>query len=110
MMARAKKHNSTHHSLLRIEAKVYIADSGNGRVRCLDLDDGNYTVTTIAGTRVGGHKDGAGKLAQFMDPYALAYAHGRLYVSDCRNRCIRCIDLETSEFELLWRQFLCLAD
>lgn len=72
---------------------VYVADSGNQRVRRI----ANGVVTTIAGTGREGSLDGRGDLADFKFPTGLvADEDGRLYVADSGNDRIRVIDLSTT--------------
>jgi class 3 adenylate cyclase len=67
---------------------VYIADSGNNRVREVDA---NGTITTIAGDGPGYAGDGlAAGAALFDDPQCLAVdAEGNLYIGDTINERIR---------------------
>lgn len=66
---------------------VYVADSGNNRIRKIDS---NGNVTTIAGTGVEGNNDGAGSQATFTFPDRLDVDNGNIYVSDVET--IRVID------------------
>lgn len=70
---------------------VYVADSGNHRIRKLSaMDD---LVTTLAGTGVAGSTDGETSSAQFSSPKALALGAGSaLLVADSGNHKIRVID------------------
>jgi sugar lactone lactonase YvrE len=62
---------------------LYIADTGNHRIRRVSPTG---VVTTIAGTGTAGSVDGAGNVAQFNSPSALAIdASGNLYVADGAN-------------------------
>ncbi len=72
---------------------IYIADTGNGAIRKLDLSTG--TVTTIAGTNASGYVDGTLAQARFNHPFGiLASPDGtKLYVADAGNNAIRLIDL-----------------
>jgi DNA-binding beta-propeller fold protein YncE len=66
---------------------LYIADRENHRVRRID---GMGRVTTLAGTGVAGHRDGAGAQAMFRSPNALVLdAAGNVYVADTQNNRIR---------------------
>jgi len=62
---------------------LYIADTGNNRIRLISPTG---VVMTIAGTGSAGSVDGAGNVAQFNSPSALAIsASGNLYVADGAN-------------------------
>ncbi|WP_017756672.1 NHL domain-containing protein [Calidifontibacillus oryziterrae] len=78
---------------------IYVADTGNQRIRKID-SSGN--VTTVAGTGagkmtdtsyiVGGYADGDAARAQFNFPTGLAFdKEGNLYVADTLNHVIRVI-------------------
>jgi len=73
---------------------VYIADRDNHRIRKMACDG---TVTTLAGTGVGGYKDGAAKEARFKQPYGVALdkEESAIYVADYLNHAIRRIDLKS---------------
>jgi sugar lactone lactonase YvrE len=72
------------------DQKVVVADSGNGRIRIIDLD-GN--VTTLAGGDTLGTNDGSVTEARFMGPVDVAIdGTGKLYVSDPGGHRIRRID------------------
>ncbi|MBS1998224.1 MAG: redoxin domain-containing protein [Cyanobacteria bacterium SZAS LIN-2] len=70
---------------------LYIADSYNHKIKCLDLKA--KTIKTIAGNGKSGYKDGTE--AQFAEPGGLAYANGKIYVADTNNSVIRVITLPT---------------
>jgi len=75
---------------------VYIADTGNNRIRKVDASTG--IITTIAGTGTPGFSGNGGPplAAQFWGPYSLAFdSAGRLYVSDSRNNQVRRIDFQS---------------
>lgn len=73
------------------DGNVYVADSGNHRIRRIAAADG--TVTTYAGTGVAGTADGAVADAQFSTPKALALGAGSsILVADTGNHTIRVID------------------
>jgi hypothetical protein len=71
--------------------KLYIADSYNHKIKCLDLK--TKTISTIAGSGKSGYKDGA--QAQFAEPGGLAVGKGKIYVADTNNSVIRVITLPT---------------
>jgi|GEM_PF-1291246 hypothetical protein len=69
---------------------VYVADTGNQRIRKIALDG---TVTTTAGSGDAGFTDGAGTAAKFNLPSGLTLdGDGNLYVADAANNRIRKID------------------
>ncbi|HWG38543.1 MAG TPA: hypothetical protein VN690_12575 [Terriglobales bacterium] len=72
---------------------IYIADTGNGAIRKLDLS--TQTVTTIAGANASGYVDGPLLTARFNHPFGvLASSDGtKLYVADTGNNAIRLVDL-----------------
>ena len=72
---------------------LYVVDSGNHRIRAVDL--ANKTVSTIAGSGTPGHANGVGTAAQFNRPVGLAVSGTTLYVADNDNHRIRAIDIAT---------------
>ena len=71
---------------------IYIADSGNHRIRRIDATG---EITTIAGTGVAGFSGDSGLAAQvhLSDPQGIAVSQngGRIYVADSGNHRIRAI-------------------
>ncbi|MBK9166677.1 MAG: hypothetical protein IPM24_04345 [Bryobacterales bacterium] len=77
------------HAILDGAGNLYIADSGNHRVRRVGLDG---TVRTIAGTGAAGFSGDGGPAAaaQLRSPSALAFdSSGNLYIADTGNNRIR---------------------
>ena len=74
------------------EDVLYVADSGNHRIRRVDAVTGE--VSTVAGS-ARGRRDGDADAAQFASPYGVAAgADGwSLYVTDEENDAVRAIDL-----------------
>jgi sugar lactone lactonase YvrE len=76
------------------EGNLYIADTGNNKIRKLSTDG---MVSTVAGVRrdfaIGGYVDGPANAAEFYFPVDVEVdALGNLYVADLANRVIRKID------------------
>ncbi|MFY9554255.1 MAG: IPT/TIG domain-containing protein, partial [Blastocatellia bacterium] len=68
---------------------VYVADTGNNRIRRIALDG---VVTTLAGGGTPGLQDGAGSLARFNAPRGLALdTSGNVYVADTGNSSVRIV-------------------
>ena len=75
---------------------LYIADSANHRIRCVDLQSGK--ITTVAGTGLQGFTgDGGSALAANLNtPAGLALdAAGNLYIADTGNHRVRRVDART---------------
>ena len=70
---------------------IYIADSGNHRIRVARTQDGaTWNVSTLAGSGIAGFADGAGAAAQFNNPQGVAVDNGgTVYVADTANNRIR---------------------
>lgn len=67
--------------------RLYVADTGNNRIRMIDLNAG--TVTTVAGKNVG-FKDGQGEAAEFKGPEGIAVnAQGLIYAVEFNNNSLR---------------------
>jgi DNA-binding beta-propeller fold protein YncE len=71
------------------EGNLYVADTGNNRVRKVTKDG---VVTTLAGDGTPGHRDGPGAQARFNAPVGLAVdAEGNVYVADTYNDRLRLV-------------------
>jgi DNA-binding beta-propeller fold protein YncE len=82
------------------ERVLYVADTGNHRIRAIDLEEG--TIETIAGTGSAGFSGDGGKAAKakLNFPRKLTLGpDGRLYVGDQDNDRIRAIDLQDGTIE-----------
>ena len=90
----AAKFNAPSGIAVDSSGNVYVADSGNQKIR--EISSG--TVTTIAGTGVYGNADGAGTTAaQFRKPTGIAVGGaGILYVGDYNNGTVRKLTLSGS--------------
>ncbi|HTC21474.1 MAG TPA: hypothetical protein VK859_11540, partial [bacterium] len=81
--------------------ELYVADSGNQRIRVVDLDHNNE-VKTLAGTGAAGAVDGPFSSATFNVPTLLAALPGkRLAVFDSGSGLIRLIDLQNQTVSTL---------
>lgn len=75
---------------------LFIADSNNYVVRCVDRDSG--VITTVAGTGMAGYTGDGGPAieARLNEVSALAVnAKQDLYIADLENCAVRCIDADT---------------
>jgi sugar lactone lactonase YvrE len=75
---------------------LYIADTGNNRIRRVDLSGG--TITTVAGNGKGGYSGDGGPAvnASLRGPMGTTVdAKGNLYIADTGNNCIRKVDAGT---------------
>ncbi|HEY5038511.1 MAG TPA: hypothetical protein VIJ93_05500, partial [bacterium] len=74
--------------------RLFLADSGNNRIRVIHLDQDNK-VTTLAGQDSPGKQDGSLTFARFNQPHAVAYLPGELLVvNDFGNKLLRLVDLQ----------------
>jgi hypothetical protein len=76
-------------------SKLYVADSGNNRIRVIHLDADNR-VDTLAGQDSAGKQNGPLSHALFNQPRSVVYLPGDLLaVNDFGNKLIRLIDLKS---------------
>jgi len=67
---------------------LYVSETAGNKIRKIDLN--NNTVTTVAGTGVGGFQNGPVTSAQFNNPFGMHVDNnGEIYVADYANYCIR---------------------
>jgi sugar lactone lactonase YvrE len=67
---------------------MYVADSGNHRIRKISTDG---MVTTLAGSGTAGFLDGPASSAQFNAPMGLTWSLGHIVVADTANHRIRAV-------------------
>ena len=88
-------------ALLLVGRTMYVSDSGNHRIRRIDLDTG--MIDCIAGSSAQAGYSGDGGLAvdaKLNWPLGLALGpDGRLYVADRDNHAVRAIDLTTNTID-----------
>lgn len=86
--------NFSNHLVVDDAGNLYVADTGNQRIRRVSTDG---IITTIAGDGTRGYRGDGGPAAaaRFSGPAAIAIDfEGNLYVADFANHCIRRIDIE----------------
>jgi DNA-binding beta-propeller fold protein YncE len=90
--------NNMHSLAVTPDGDIYVADTGNNRVRKIDAKTG--VVTTVAGTgeKGFGGDEGPAAKAKFGNIYcATLDARGeKLYLADLDNRRVRVVDLKTN--------------
>jgi streptogramin lyase len=84
----AAKFDTPHGVAADGNGNVYVADSGNHRIRKISFLV--WEVTTLGGTGTSGSADGPDTAAQFNSPYGVAMdSSGNSYVADYSNNRIR---------------------
>jgi DNA-binding beta-propeller fold protein YncE len=89
------------------DLSIVVTDNHRIRIlrpnRLINPDDPNdvltatdYTVSTVAGTGENGHRDGAGRLAQFGILHGIVVRGDQLFVADSGNGSIRVISADNS--------------
>ncbi|CAK0874834.1 unnamed protein product [Prorocentrum cordatum] len=77
---------------------IYVADSGNHRIRRIDLSTG--FMTTVCGSGRKGSRDGKSIKDQSLDsPFDVHFMHPCHLLISCADNSIRRLDLSTSELE-----------
>ncbi len=85
----AAKFNSPNGVDVDPNGNVYVADTGNQRIRKIDK---NSVVTTVAGQASSGWVDGPAANARFSNPYDVVFGtKGEIFVADYSNHRIRVI-------------------
>jgi sugar lactone lactonase YvrE len=83
----AKFKGPTHISIEPTSGNIYVADTGNARIRIVTPSG---VVTTYAGNSVPGRADGIGSTISFNNPMGMAFdSSGNLFVVDSTNNIIR---------------------
>jgi thiol-disulfide isomerase/thioredoxin len=77
------------------DGRVVIADTYNHRIKLLDPATGK--VWSLAGTGRPGHRNGAGRKAQFYEPGGVSVEGDVIYVADTNNHVIRTVNARTGE-------------
>lgn len=79
---------------------IYVADSGNHRIRRIDLSTG--FMTTVCGSGRKGSRDGKSLKDQSLDsPFDVHFMHPCHLLISCADNSIRRLDLSTSELETI---------
>ena len=74
---------------------IYLADTYNNKIKV--VDPAQHSAATLAGAGPAGHDDALGKpgtAATLNEPSGIAYAAGKLYVTDTNNHLIRTIAVD----------------
>merc|ERR1719401_1821698 len=77
---------------------IYVADSGNHRIRCIDLSTG--FMRTVCGNGVKGNRDGSELHLQSLDsPFDLHFMQPCHLLISCADNSIRRLDLKSSQLD-----------
>ena len=76
-----------------VGSNIYVADTGNHRIRKIVISTG--VVSTLAGSGTAGFADGTGTAAKFYWPFGMETDGTNLYVADSSNTRIRKIVIST---------------
>lgn len=90
------KFNLPHELRFGPDGKLYVADTGNNVVRCIDLE--KNIITTYAGSPARGYTgdEGSAREARFNGPHSIQFGPDRnLYICDVGNHVIRVVDSKT---------------
>ena len=90
-----------HRIVIHPNQQMYIADTGNNRVRKVDLATGK--IATIAGNGKPGYSGDGGLAtkAAFHGVFTVDLRNDQLYVADLRNRRVRRVNLKTNVVDLV---------
>jgi hypothetical protein len=76
---------------------LYVSDTGNHRIRRIELASGMITTVVGTGTLGFGGDDGPALMAQLSSPQDIEFGpDGRLYIADTNNHRVRAVDLATN--------------
>lgn len=79
-----------------LDGNLYVADTGNNRVRRIDADTGMIRTVAGSGQSGFGGDGGPATAALLNNPNGIAVdGRGRLYIADSNNQRIRAVDLST---------------
>jgi sugar lactone lactonase YvrE len=83
------------------DGTIYVADSGNHRIRKMIFNGSAWVVTTLAGSGSFAFADGIGAAASFKNPVGVAVGpDGTIYIGDSLNHRIRKIDSGLSSLNM----------
>lgn len=93
--------DAPHRIVISPDQQMYIADTGNNRVRKVDLATGK--ITTIAGNGEAGYSGDGGLAtrAAFNGVFTVDLSNGQLYIADLRNKRVRKVNLKTNVADLV---------